>query len=52
MAKPDVPKKIATPAVQHDSLQNLRMLTKMNNDEKVVIALLIVGAGLIAYRFW
>ena len=52
MAKPDVPKKIATPAVQHDSPHNLRMLTEMHNDEKLVLTLLIVGAGLIAYRFW
>ena len=52
MAKPDVPKKIATPAVQHDSPHNLRMLTEMHNDEKLVLTLLIVGAALIAYRFW
>ena len=37
----DMPK-IVIPAVQHD---NPKMLTKENNDEKLVITLLIVGLG-------
>ena len=37
------------PTVRHD---NLKMLTERHNDEKVVITLLIVGGGPIAYRFW
>ena len=45
---PDVPK-IEIPAVRHDSL---KMLTGEHNDEKLVITLLIVGVGLIAYHFW
>ena len=48
----DTPKKIVIPAVQYDPLHNLRMLTKKHNDEKLAITLLIVGVGLIAYRFW
>ena len=35
-------------AIQHDSS---RMLSEEHNDEKLAITLLIVGAGLIAYRF-
>ena len=35
--------------IGHD---NPKMLTKKHNDEKLVITLLIVGAGLIAYHFW
>ena len=43
--------------VQHDPVrttisQNLKMLTTKHNDEKLAIALLIVGTGLIAYHFW
>ena len=54
---PDVPKKIVAPAVQHDPVgtiipHNLKMLTEKHNDEKIAIAILIVGAGLIAYHFW
>ena len=44
----DMPK-IVIAAVRHD---NPKMLTEKHNDEKLVIALLIVGAGLIAYHFW
>ena len=44
----DVPK-IVIPTVRPD---NTKMLTKKHNDEKLVITLLIVGAGLIAYHFW
>ena len=45
------------PAAQHDpvgatKLRNPKMLTENYNDEKLVITLLIVGAGLIAYHFW
>ena len=36
-------------AVQHD---NPKILAKKHNDEKLVITLLIVGAGMIAYYFW
>ena len=46
---PDDTSKKLIPAVQHD---NLKMLTKKHTDEKLVITLLIVGAGLIAYHFW
>ena len=31
---------------------NLRMLAKKHDDEKLAITLLIVGTGLIAYHFW
>ena len=31
---------------------SLRMLTEKHNDEKLAIAILIVGVGLIAYHFW
>ena len=41
--------KIVIPAARHD---NPKMLTEKHKDEKLVIALLIVGAGLIAYHFW
>ena len=41
--------KIMIPVAQHD---NSRMLTEKHNDEKLVIILLIVEAGLIAYNFW
>ena len=37
------------PAVRHG---NPKMLTEKHNDEKLVITLLIVGTGLIAYHFW
>ena len=36
------------PSVRHD----LKMLTEKHNNEKLTITLLIVGGGLIAYRFW
>ena len=57
VAKPDVHKKIVIPAARHDLVgttipHNLKMLTKKQNDEKLVITLLIVGTGLIAYHFW
>ena len=34
----------------HKSL--LKMLVEKRNDEKLAITILIVGTGLIAYRFW
>ena len=37
--------KIVIPAVRHD---NPKMLTEKHNNEKLVITLFIVGAGLIA----
>ena len=37
------------PAVRYD---NSKILTEKDNDEKLVITFLIVGAGLIAYHFW
>ena len=53
---PDVSEAVI-PAVQHDrvettNLHNLKMVIKKHNNEKLVITLLIVGTGLIAYRFW
>ena len=50
-AKPDVPKMVI-PAFQHDPPHKLKMLTEKHNDEKLVISLLIVGDGLLAYLFW
>ena len=44
----DIPKTVI-PVVLHD---NPKMLTEKHNDEKLVITLLIVGTGLIAYHFW
>ena len=44
----DVPK-IVIPATRYN---NLKMLTEKHNEEKLVIGLLVVGAGLIAYNFW
>ena len=41
--------KIVIPATRYN---NLKMLTEKHNEEKLVIALLVVGAGLIAYNFW
>ena len=41
--------KIVIPAARHD---NPKMLTEKHKYEKLVTALLIVGAGLIAYHFW
>ena len=43
----DIPK-IVIPAARHD---NRKMLTKKHNDEKLVITLLIVGAGLMLIIF-
>ena len=43
----DIPK-IVIPAARHD---NTKMLTKKHNDEKLVITLLIVGAGLMLIIF-
>ena len=40
---PDVPKKIMIHAVQHDPPHNLKILTEKRNDEKLAIALLIIG---------
>ena len=56
VVKPDVPKTVI-PAVQHNPVgvtrpHNLRMLTEKHNDEKLAIAILIVGTGLIAYQLW
>ena len=39
---------IVISVARHD----LKMLTEKHNDEKLVITLLIVGSGLIAYHFW
>ena len=39
----DMPKKIVIPAVQHDPLHNLKMLTKKYNDEKLAITVIIFG---------
>ena len=59
MTLSDVPKNIVIPASRHDPVgttipHNLKMLTEKNNDEKIAIAILILGAGLIAYhrKFW
>ena len=53
MAKPDVlPKQIMITAFQHDPPNNLKMLTKKHNDEKLAITILTVEAGLLAYHFW
>ena len=39
--------------VKEDHLMDKsRMLTEQHNDEKIIVKLLIVGAGLIAYHFW
>ena len=56
VVKPDVPK-IVIPAVQHNPVgitrpHNLRMLNEKHNDEKLAIAILTVGTGLIAYQLW
>ena len=40
---------IVIPVARHD---NLKMITEKHNNEKLVITLLIVEAGLIAYHFW
>ena len=42
------------PVKEHPIAQddNSRMLAKKHDDEKLAIALLIVGTGLIAYHFW
>ena len=40
-------------SVKEDRLvDKSKMLTEKHDDEKLVIALLIVGTGLIAYHFW
>ena len=40
-------------SVKEDRLvDKSKMLTEKHDDEKLVITLLIVGTGLIAYRFW
>ena len=49
--------KAVIPEVQHDPVEttkllDLKMLTKRHNDEKLAIALSIIGTGLIAYHFW
>ena len=41
--------KIVIPVAWDD---NTKMLIEKHNDEKLVITLLTVGAGLIAYHFW
>ena len=56
VVKPDVTKTVI-PVARHEPLgvtrsHNLKMLTEKHNDEKPAIALLVVGAGLIAYHFW
>ena len=40
---------IVIPVARHD---NLKMITEKYNNEKLVITLLIVEIGLIAYHFW
>ena len=50
------------PTAQHDPVvhkahqvqqtDNQRMLVDKDNDEKLAITILIVGAGLVAYHFW
>ena len=42
------------PVKEHpmDQDDNLRMLAKKHDDEKLAITLLIVGTGLIPYHFW
>ena len=52
-----LPSDMLIPVTQHDLVggtrpHNLRMLTEKHNDEKLVITLLIIGTGLIAYHFW
>ena len=44
----DMPK-IVIPTARYN---NLKMLTEKHNEEKLVIALLVDGAGLIPYHFW
>ena len=44
----DVPKKIVIPVARHD----LKMLTEKDNNEKLAIKNLIVGAGLSDYHCW
>ena len=40
-------------SVKEDRLvDKSKMLTEKHDDEKLVIALLILGTGLIAYHFW
>ena len=40
-------------SVKEDRLvDKSKMLTEKHDDEKLVIALLIVGTGLITYHFW
>ena len=56
LTAPDDTPKIVIPAVQHDPAgaarpHNLKILTETHNDEKLAITFLIVGAGLIGYRF-
>ena len=46
---PDDMPKIVIPAVRYD---NPKMLTEKHNNEKLVIILLMVEAGLITYHFW
>ena len=53
---PDVSNTVI-PTARHDPVgttipHNLKMLTKKHNDEKLAIAILIVGAVIIAYHFW
>ena len=40
------------PAAQHEQTGNQKMLAEKHNDDKLAITIFIVGAGLIAYRFW
>ena len=39
-------------AVQHEQIDNPKMLAGKHNDENLAITIFIVGAGLIAYHFW
>ena len=52
-----LPPDVSIPLAWHDLVggtrpHNLRMLIEKHNVEKLVIALLIIGTGLIAYHFW
>ena len=38
--------------VQHERIDNRKMLAKKYDNEKLTIAIFIVGAGSIAHHFW
>ena len=39
-------------AVLHQQIDNPKMLTEKNNDEKLAVTFLIFWTGLVAYNFW